>query len=102
MEKDELRVIDSRSARRYELQLGEEVVGFVAYHPQNGSLVLVHTEVNPAFEDRGFGSRLVAGALEDIRARGLSVVPVCPFVSSYLGRHPEDADIVAGHPAASA
>jgi predicted GNAT family acetyltransferase len=61
--------------------------------------VLIHTEVHPPFENRGFGSRLLAGAFEDIRARGLSAVPLCPFVSSYLRRHPEDADLVARDPA---
>ena len=99
MEKDELRVIDNPSRRRYELRLGERVVGFLAYQTEPGAVVLLHTDVNPVFEGRGLGSRLVAGAFEDIRARGLSVVPVCPFVSSYLRRHPEDADLVARDPA---
>jgi uncharacterized protein len=98
MEKDELRVIDNRSLRRYELRLGETVVGFIAYQTEQGA-VLLHTEVDPVFEGRGFGSRLVAGAFEDIRARRLSVVPICPFVRSYLRRHPEDADLVAPDPA---
>jgi predicted GNAT family acetyltransferase len=37
----------------------------------------------------------VAGALEDVRRRGLEVVPLCPFVRSYLERHPDDADLIA-------
>jgi uncharacterized protein len=57
-------------------------------------LALVHTEVEPRHEGRGFASRLVAGALDDIRARGLGVVPTCPFVRSYLERHPEYGDLV--------
>ena len=99
MEKDELRVIDNRSRRRYELRLGERVVGSLAYQTEQGAVVLLHTDVDPVFEGRGFGSRLVAGAFEDIRARRLSVVPICPFVRSYLRRHPEDADLVAPDPA---
>lgn len=102
MEKDELRVIDNRPLPHYELRLGETVVGFIAYQTEPGAVVLLHTDVDPVFEGRGFGSRLVAGAFEDIRARRLSVVPICPFVSSYLGRHPEDADLVARGPATMA
>ena len=98
MAEAQLRLIDNRSARRYELQRGEKVVGFIAYDTQNGSVVLIHTEVDSAFEHRGLGSQLVAGALEDIRARGLSVVPICPFVSSYLRQHPEEADLVEQDP----
>jgi predicted GNAT family acetyltransferase len=64
-------------------------------------VVLVHTEVEPAFEGQGLGARLVAGALEDLRARGLKLVPQCPFVRAYLRRHPDQADLVAGDPAAS-
>jgi uncharacterized protein len=98
MDKDDLRVIDSRSLRRYELRHGETVVGFIAYQMEPGGVVLLHTDVDPVVGGRGFGSRLVAGAFKDIRARGLSVVPICPFVSSYLRRHPEDADLVAPDP----
>jgi uncharacterized protein len=99
MEKDELRVIDNRSRRRYELRRGERVIGFLAYQTEPGAVVLLHTEVDPVFEGLGLGSRLVAGAFEDIRVRGLSLVPICPFVSSYLRRHPEDVDLVARDPA---
>jgi predicted GNAT family acetyltransferase len=57
-------------------------------------IVLVHTEVAASAEGHGLGSRLVAGALDDIRARGLRLVPVCPFVTAYLRRHPEQQDLV--------
>ena len=52
-------------------------------------MVLVHTEVVSSAEGKGIGSQLVAGALDDIRSRGLRVVPVCPFVAAYVRRHPE-------------
>ena len=100
-EEDCFRVVDEPSRSRYELRLGEELAGFIAYRKHADAVVLIHTEVDPAFEGRGLGSRLVAGALEEIRARGLSVVPVCPFVVSYLRRHPEYADLVR-EPARSA
>jgi predicted GNAT family acetyltransferase len=52
----------------------------------------VHTEVSPTVEGEGLGSRLVSGALDDIRARGLEVVPLCPVAAAYIRRHPEYAD----------
>jgi len=61
--------------------------------------VLVHTDVATSVEGSGVGSALVAGALDDIRARGLRVVPVCPFVAAYVRRHPGYADLVAPDPA---
>jgi predicted GNAT family acetyltransferase len=61
--------------------------------------VLVHTEVAPSAEGAGVGSRLVRGALDDVRARGLRVAPLCPFVREYIRRHPEYADLVGDDPA---
>ena len=91
----ELTVADNAERRRYEARFGSKVVGFIMYRLEPGRMTLIHTEVDTAFEGEGVGSQLVAGALEDIRARGLVVVPICPFVSAYIRRHPEYSDLVA-------
>lgn len=87
-------VVDNQKHRRYELWLGQRRAGFIEYLTEPGAVVMVHTEVDPAFEGQGLGHRLVAGALDDLRARGLKLLPLCPFVRAYLDRHPEDADLV--------
>jgi uncharacterized protein len=97
----EPRVVDNPRERRYELWLGETRAGFINYLSEPGTILLVHTEVDPAFEGQGLGARLVAGALDDLRARGLKLIPLCPFVRAYLRRHPEDADLVVSDPAVS-
>jgi predicted GNAT family acetyltransferase len=89
-----MEVRDNPEELRYELLDDGHVVGEILYRRYPDRIVLVHTEVPPALEGRGLAGRLVAGALEDIRARGLRVVPVCPFVRSYLQRHPEYEDLV--------
>jgi predicted GNAT family acetyltransferase len=53
-----------------------------------------HTEVPPALEGRGIGSRLIRGALEFARAKSLKVVPQCPFVSAYMAKHAEFNDLL--------
>jgi hypothetical protein len=88
-------VIDNTADARYELAENGSVLGFVQYRDRLSARVLVHTEVEPAHEGEGLGSRLIEGALADIRARGLEVVPLCPFVRAYLRSHPEQADLVA-------
>jgi predicted GNAT family acetyltransferase len=87
------RVVDNPEALRYELWLGERRAGFIEYRLEPGTILLVHTEVEPDFEGQGLGARLVAGALDDIRARGLKLVPLCPFVRSYLRHHPDQGDL---------
>ena len=91
-------VADNPAELRYELRRGSELVGQIRYATEPGLLVLIHTEVAEAVEGQGLGSVLVRGALDDIRARGLRVSPVCPFVLSYLKRHPEYADLVDPDP----
>lgn len=87
-----LRVSDNPAELRYELRDDDELVGEIRYRKVPGGLALVHTEVDP--KRQGLGSVLVGGALDDLRARGLGVVPVCPFVRVYIRRHPEYADLL--------
>ena len=94
-EADSIEVVDNPKERRYEAHVDGAVAGYVFYHRRDGEIVVIHTEVLEEFEGRGVGSRLVSGALDDIRVQGLSVVPMCPFTRGYIERHPEYADLVA-------
>jgi uncharacterized protein len=91
-------VRDNPAERRYELLFGDERVGEILYRLRPGKVVLLHTEVDPSVEGSGLGGRLVADALDDIRSRGLAVVPLCPFVAAYIRHHPEYDDLVARDP----
>lgn len=92
---------DNQEGRRYELVNGDELLGEIRYRTEPGVIVLVHTQVAPQAEGQGVGSRLVAAALENIRSRGLRLVPTCRFVKAYLERHPEQLDLVADERQAS-
>jgi predicted GNAT family acetyltransferase len=70
------------------------VAGFVDYRDDGERVTLLHTEVEDGWDGRGFGSRLAAYALDDARRRGIAVVVRCPFVRSYVRRHPAYADLV--------
>ena len=56
-------------------------------------ITFVHTEVPPELGGKGIGSKLVRGALDQVRARKLRVVAQCPFVKAYIEKHPEYADL---------
>ncbi len=92
-----VRVVDNPDRSRYEAYVGDELAGFVIYRKRPGVVVTVHTEVNAGFEGHGVGSRLAAVALAEARSKGLRIEPVCPFIRQYIERHPEFADLVAGH-----
>ena len=90
----EIRVMDVRERSRFEVRVGEEIVGFTEYRRRPGLIAFVHTEIDPRFEARGLGSRLVETALSDARSDGISVLPFCPFVRSYIAQHTEYVDLV--------
>jgi uncharacterized protein len=92
----DVEVVDNPELQRFEARVDGVVAGEIVYREgADGRLVLLHTEVDEGLEGHGVGGRLVAGALEDVRRRGLTIVPLCPFVRAYLARHPEYADLVA-------
>jgi uncharacterized protein len=91
-----VQVRDAPDESRYEAWLDGEVAGVLEYRrTSQGVVVLTHTEVDDTYEGRGVGSDLVRAVLDDLRDRGLGRVRVrCPFVTSWLERHPEYEDVV--------
>jgi predicted GNAT family acetyltransferase len=87
--------VDLPDHHRYELRSGDEVVGLITYQLDGDVISLVHTEVDPAHEGEGHAGTLARGALDDARSRGRRVVPSCPYVASYIEKHPDYADLVA-------
>lgn len=87
-------VRDNTALRRFEL-VAEDAVAFSEYRRSNGVLTIMHTEVPPALNGKGIGSRLARGVLDLARAEGAKVKPLCPFVRSYIAKHPEYADLMA-------
>ena len=87
-------VRDNRDRTRYEIREDGELAGFLQYSMRGGRLILVHTEIDDAHDGRGLASVLVRGALDDIRSRGLCIVPICPYVERFVQKHPEYDDLV--------
>ena len=91
----EIVVRDNPEKNRYEALAGPAMAAFVDYRLLRQRIALVHTEVDPGFEGRGVGRLLAAEVLDDIRARGLKVTPICPFMAAFIERHPAYADLVS-------
>lgn len=87
-------VTHDTAAHRFELAT-DAGPAFAAYTREGDVLTFTHTVVPPEAEGHGVGSRLLAGALAQVRAAGLRVVPRCPFVAAYVERHPEWRDLLA-------
>lgn len=87
-------VTDNRAEYEFELDV-DGLRAIAAYQLEDDTIVFTHTLVPKKLEGRGIGSKLIRGALDAARDRGLKVVPQCPFVKVYIERHAEYRDLLA-------
>lgn len=87
-------VTDNPAGSRYELHVDGELAGIIAYRLHDATISLQHTEIEPAFQGAHLAGHLARFALDDARERGLAVLPFCPYVSSWIKKHPEYAELV--------
>ena len=85
---------DNPDQSRYDAHVGTELAGIAAYQLRPGVITFTHTEVDDAYEGEGIGGTLARYALDDARRRGLAVEPRCPFIASWIDRHPDYRDLV--------
>jgi uncharacterized protein len=86
-------VRNNTELHRFELDAdGHMAVAYYRLSP--GVITFTHTEVPNELSGRGIGSALARGALDIVRAQGLTVVAQCPFISAFMGKHPEFNDLL--------
>jgi predicted GNAT family acetyltransferase len=86
-------VRNNTELHRFELDAdGHMAVAYYRLSP--GVITFTHTEVPNELSGRGIGSALARGALDIVRAQGLKVVAQCPFISAFMGKHPEFNDLL--------
>jgi uncharacterized protein len=88
-------VIDNPEAHRYEVPTPAGP-GVLVYQRGGGTIDLLHTEVPPEAEGKGYAGALARAALDAARAAGERVIPSCPYVASYIRRHPEYEPLLEG------
>jgi predicted GNAT family acetyltransferase len=85
----DIEVRDAPERGRFEIYVDGTLAGFTEYHPEGADIDFTHTEIDPAFGGQGLGTTLVHGALDDMGARGVGILPHCPFVHSVVEKEPE-------------
>jgi uncharacterized protein len=87
-------VVNNTSKHRYELAVDGHIAA-TYYAIEGGVIAFIHTEVPPELGGKGIGSRLIRGALDQVRSDGLKVVPQCPFVKAFIGKNGAYQDLLA-------
>ena len=89
-----LSIVHNLAAQRFEATVDGQL-SHTDYRRVGDTLHLVHTEVPQALEGRGIAAELVEAALDYVASNGLKVVPMCPYVRGYMGKHPETHALLA-------
>ncbi len=79
---------------RFEISVDGTRAGLTQFLEADGQRIFFHTEVGDEYEGQGLAGELVSRALDATREAGLRVVPVCPYVKRFVGRHTGYADLV--------
>jgi uncharacterized protein len=74
-----IRVLDNPQRERYEVLSDDQPAGFIRYTLGEGTIALLHIEIDARFEGRGLTVILIQGILDDVRRRGRAVLPYCPL-----------------------
>ena len=89
-------VVHNPAQKRFEIQLGDQIA-MVKYVLGSKEIIFTHTEVPTAFEGKGIAGKIAKVAVEYAKAQELRIRAFCPYMSSYIKRHPEYHSITAGY-----
>ncbi len=93
VEREHVVVKDNPDESQYEAEIDGHLA-FVEYQLSRDRIIFIHTEVPEALSGRGIAAKLAQTALDDSRARGRAVIPLCSYIAAYIRRHPEYTDLV--------
>ena len=74
---------------RFDIHVDGVLAGFADYKLKDKVIIFPHTEIDPKLGGKGLGTTLIEFALNEVAKEKLSVEPLCPFVSKFIGKHPE-------------
>lgn len=85
---------DSGSKGRYVYRADGHEAEMTFSRVGTSQIIIDHTGVPDAFRGQGVGVALVTRAVEDARASGIKIRPLCPFAAAQFRRHPEWHDVL--------
>lgn len=85
---------DNETEARFELT-EDGVTSFANYSARGDVRALLHVETPAAARGNGAAGRLMDAIIEDARARGLRLQPICSYAVAHFRRYPATQDVLA-------
>jgi uncharacterized protein len=86
-------VVNNEAHHRFELTVDGHLAA-TYYKLDDDVITFIHTEVPEELSGKGVGSRLVKGALDQVRELGLKVIAQCPFVKAFIDKNGQYAELL--------
>lgn len=81
---------------RYSAKIADGPEAEMTFRRLNPTTIAIdHTLVPDAYRGLGIAAQLVQRGIDDARANGDKIVPICSYVVAQFRRHPEWADLRA-------
>jgi len=87
---------DDGAIGQYDLLVDGEDAGELTWSMRSGRRVISHTGVRHQLRGHGLAAELMKRAMDDARAEGVQVLPVCSYAVAFLRGTDAYDDVVAG------
>ncbi|MGE3928972.1 MAG: GNAT family N-acetyltransferase [Hyphomonadaceae bacterium] len=85
---------DNQTDSRFEWE-EDGIVSFADYAERGGVRAILHVETPQAARGRGAAGRLMKAIVDEARAKGYKLTPVCGYAAAHFRRYPETRDVLA-------
>ncbi|MBK8197582.1 MAG: N-acetyltransferase [Acidobacteria bacterium] len=86
---------DGPSGGRYTATINGHTAEMTYSKAGTSRLIIDHTGVPDTLRGMGAGQAMVQRAVEDARAAGIKIIPLCPFAKAQIEKHAEWQDVLA-------
>lgn len=89
-------LINNEGDNRFQFEI-DGAIAFINYLKRGDVYYLIHTEVPESMQGMGIAGALVEKTFRYLEDRAFKIMPYCPYIQSYLKRHPEWEKLVSAN-----
>lgn len=84
--KDEVEITDNEFLRQFELEVGDNMAR-IEYALQERKIFLTKYDMPEDMEEQGFRDIFIRAVFEEVKNRGISLVPTSPEIAGFLRKN---------------